>query len=390
MACSIQITSVTGKRLPNQVDPGSILVTGTAAECDSVVVTISCQKIVGAGVESKSSPPSEVGVINGSWAIEFAGVQNIYCKCSASISITVSCKSDPNCFTELSQDLSCITLSECTYADDITVEFSLETEPPCVTEPGYVDVTLTPGGKLGSGQYKWIFGDGTTETVSSSASVTHKYWFPDTYTVQLVYTPTKSGCPPSSPPGKTVSIDLCPPEEPPELEKPPSHDEPTVVDIPPEQPDDQGQTGPTKRDDTEGSGSFGCDALLIAALAAALAGGLVVVGGICGKAPLAIGIGISVMVLAAGLLLLWVAICGKIASCSFMQSVHCGLIWAFLIAPVAVGIGAGIVAVGSGIKIQQGDAWCVAAIAGYWGWLGWVSEVLAWAMRKAGCSPTCP
>ena len=387
MACSIEITSVTGRRLPNQVDPSSILVAGTAAECDAVVVTISCQKIVGSGVESKSSPPGEVSVINGSWAIEFGGVQNIYCKCSASISITVSCKSDSNCFAELSQDLSCMTLSECPYADDVTVEYDLATEPPCVPEASYVNVTLTPGGKLGTGEYKWIFGDGETETVFSSASVTHKYWFPGTYTAQLIYSPAKPGCPPSSPPGKTLSIDLCPPTPPPD-ETPP--DKPPLVEIPPEQPSGQGQTGEQRPDDTGGSGSFGCDALLLAAVAAALAGGLVVVGGVCGKVPLAVGIGLGVMVLAAGLLLLWIAICGRIASCSFMRSVHCMLTWAFLVAPFLVLLGAGIAAITSGINIQQKDLGCIAAIAGYWGWLGWVTYVLQLAMKKANCAPTCP
>ena len=144
MACSIQITSVTGKRLPNQADPSSIIVTGTAQECTKVNVTIRC------GLDYDPASGSANVNSNGYWAIEFIGVQNIHCKCSGSISIRAACADDETCNAEASFDLSCIVASDCPYVDDINLIIGLAKDPPCVDQPNTpVDITLTAQGPSG-------------------------------------------------------------------------------------------------------------------------------------------------------------------------------------------------------------------------------------------------
>ena len=222
--------------------------------------------------------------------------------------------------------------------------------------------------------------------------VTRTFKFPGPpLTVDLLYTPSKAGCPPSSPStSKTIDIPLCPPppkddqtDKPEETKPPPDR---VIVDDP------NTQTG----GGGSGSSSAGCDALLWGAVGTALLGAGMFVGGICGNLPFLLQAGLALSLLGLVLFFLWWAICGQITSCGVMQAVHCMLFWMVLAAPViALGIGAVAVAskalgYTSGPIIPQEAVPCVAAAAVFWGWVGTLYALLTWAMKAAGCAVKCP
>lgn len=393
MACSIQISSVTGKRLPTQPDPSSILVKGTAQDCAKVKVTIRCHHTVGGVVDFDSADGSATVHPDGTWAVEFLGVQNIHCKCSGSVSVSAWCDGNPSCNVEGSFELPCVVASDCPYVDDINVIIGLAKDPPCVDQPDTpVDITLTAQGPSGPGNYAWKFSDGTTAGGSNVTSVTHTVKFPrPPLTVDLVYTPSKPGCPPSSAPSKVINIPLCPPKGDqggkPGEETPPPPDKVVIEPKEPEQ-DDQQKGG--------GGGSAGCDALLWGAVGTALLGAGLFVGGVCGNAPFISVLGLALGLLGLALFFLWWAICGKITSCGVMQAVHCMLFWMVVAAPaIALGI-AGVAVVSKALGYQSGpfipqEAMpCFAAAAAFWGWVGSLYALLTWAMKTAGCAVRCP
>lgn len=388
MACSIQITSVTGKRLPNQADPSSIIVTGTAQECTTLNVKIRCQYLVGGSWDYGSYSGAASVKSNGYWSIEFLGVQNIHCKCLGKISIEAYCADDPTCNVEASFDLSCVVVSDCPYVDDINVIIGLAKDPPCVDQPNTpVEITLTAQGPSGPGDYTWNFSDGTT---ASGISIKRTFAFPGPpLTVDLLYTPSKPGCPPSSSPSKVINIPLCTPvgDQPEPGEPPPP---PDVVVIPGKGTGQGGQQG-----DGDG-GSAGCDALLWGAVGTALLGAGLFAAGVCGGFPFLLGVGLALALVGLVLFFVWWAICGKISSCGVMQAVHCMLFWMVLAAPViAAGIGGVAVtakALGytSGPIIPPEVVPCVAAAGAFWGWVGTLYALLTWAMKEAGCAVKCP
>ena len=320
MACSIQITSVTGKRLPNQADPSSIIVTGTAQECTKVNVTIRC------GLDYDPASGSANVNSNGYWAIEFIGVQNIHCKCSGSISIRAACADDETCNAEASFDLSCIVASDCPYVDDINLIIGLAKDPPCVDQPNTpVDITLTAQGPSGPGNYAWQFSDGTTAGGLNVTMVTRIFKFPGPpLTVDLLYTPSKPGCPPSSPPSKVINIPLCPPKGGPTGETEETKPPPDKVTIGKKDGQEGQQNG-------GGGGSAGCDALLWGAVGTSLLGAGLTAAGYCGNLPFLFGMGLALALVGLVLFFLWWAVCGKISSCGVMQAVHCMLFWMVIV-----------------------------------------------------------
>ena len=395
MACSIQIDPPEGKRLPNQIDPSSIVVSGTAQDCSRVNVTISCHSPSPTGGVLINSFDGIANVNSGFWAIEFIGVQNIKCKCAGHVGIRAFCVDDPGCSSEGSFQIPCTVLSDCPYVDDISILLDLASDPPCVKQANTsVAITATAQGPYGAGNYQWTFDDGTNaKTVGglNKTSVTESFLFPGpAITVSLVYTPSKAGCPRSSPAQtKTVTIPLCP-ADPIIDEKGGGGDkgqrQPDPVVIPAEDE----HTG------DKGGGAAGCDALLWGAVGMALLGAAMFGAGVCANVMFLWAAGLALGLLGLGLFFLWWAVCGKISSCGVMQDVHCMLFWMVIVSGVlglaVTGIRAVSVALGN-----QGEAVipmaavpCVAAAAAFWGWIGTLLALLTWAMKSAGCSTRCP
>jgi hypothetical protein len=212
--------------------------------------------------------------------------------------------------------------------------------------------------------------------------VPHLYNFPGAFNVQVTYTPTKAGCPPTTA-AIAIVIPDCPPPPPPvdddDTEGPgPRPVDPCRVPDPNDgkEPGD-GRTPPPPP--PSGGGSAGCDALLYGAIGAIISGALMVVGGVCGKAPLFIGIGAGVGALGFVLLYLWLLVCGRATSCGVMQAIHCVLFWSFTFGWIAVAI------LGALSKSWE----CATFIAGFWGLIGWLANFLDAAMSKVGCERTC-
>jgi hypothetical protein len=243
-----------------------------------------------------------------------------------------------------------------------------------------VVVTLTAMGSPGAGDYNWIFGDGDTTSGPNLISVTHPYSFPESYTVQVIYTPSKAGCQASTA-NKLLDVPKCPEVKPPPDNPPP-----------PDKPPNGGKNGEKdddKKDDEEkddekkknGGGSFGCDGLLVAAIAIALLGALAVLIAFCStpKIMLAIAVGIAVTALGLGLLLLWNFLCGETTSCDVMRDVHCGLFLMVFITPVAV------IVVGLLTKSLE----CAGAVGVFWGFVGSLYASLGFAMTNLSCPKRC-
>jgi hypothetical protein len=372
VACTITITSVVGKLAPNQLLPSTVVVTGTAQECTQVEVAVAAQQSKSATVNVSPS---------GVWTASFTNDSLLGAKCNENVSVFVQCKSSSNCVAEGSFDLKCVL--DCPYVDDISVIIELDPlpDPLCLDTPTRGSVILTAQGQPGGGMYEWDFGDNSSASNSNLITVPHLYNFPGAFNVQVTYTPTKAGCPPT-----TAAIAIVIPDCP-----------------PPPPPDDDDDTGPGPRpvdpcrvpDPTDGKepgdgrtppppppsrgGSAGCDALLYGAIAAILSGGLMVVGGVCGSAPLFIGIGAGVAALGVVLLYLWLLICGRASSCGAMQHVHCALFWTFTVGPILVII----------LGVLSKSLPCAFAIAVYWGTIGWLANFMDGVMSKVGCERTC-
>jgi hypothetical protein len=372
MACEIKIVSVNGRRNATATNANQVVVTGTAQECESVRVMLYCDQSIEGFADVDGS---------GNWSVTFSSVSALKCQCGGNVSVAAACVGNPACNDEASFQLPCTVVSDCPFVNAIGVDIIVPNlpDPPCVTGPTTADVDFSAAGAPGPGNYAWDFGDGETFSGPNASIVTHQYSFPTAapLKVTLTYTPTKIGCDPS--PRVTVLLDvpLCTEkedddgqrggggeiEEPKPVTSPPPHLRPVRDPI------------PTERE----SAHDGCDALLVAAVGMILAGGLMAVGGVCGKALLLAYIGAGVIVLGMVLFFLWMAFCGRISSCSMMRTVHCMLFWLGVFTPVIV----------IGLAILSQDLACTAAIAGYWGLVGWLYAILGSAMSAAGCAKRC-
>lgn len=374
MACQVQIDSVTGKRGATAVNASQVVVAGTATGCQAIRVRLYCNdSIEGVAAVDASS----------NWSITFSSVSALKCACGGNVSVAAACVDNPGCNDEASFQLPCTVVSDCPFVDAIDIDIILPNlpDPPCVIGPTTADVDFSATGAPGPGNYAWDFGDGASFSGPNASIVTHQYSFPTAgkLNVTLTYTPTKAGCEPSPMVTAILDVPLCTGkvdgddddrddedgkvEETRPVASPPPHLRPARDPL------------PTEKE----SSHDGCDALLVAAVGMVLAGGLMAVGGVCGKALLLAYIGTGAIVLGMVLFFLWMAFCGRISSCSMMRTVHCMLFWLGVFTPVIV----------IGLAILSQDLACIAAMAGYWGLVGWIYTILGAAMSAAGCSKKC-
>lgn len=183
MACEISIATVVATGAPGQL-VASIAVDGTAVECESVVVQISCgaaEKIQAVTVDAQ-----------GGWHALFADLAGTMCVCgdpNVALRVVARCKSDPTCLdTRTLLPIPC-------YGACPTISHIQTVTPPCaavlaageyyVTFNAYID-------GAGVTQCLWNFGDVSGSVASGSlpvngvATATHAYECPGEYQVTLI------------------------------------------------------------------------------------------------------------------------------------------------------------------------------------------------------------
>jgi len=182
MACSINITSVTGT--PTSGTTSNITVSGTIIGCTSSIVNfqVSCGPATFSGT----------GTINQALQI-FSGTLSAGCACGSNITLTVSCGNDPTCTAVFNGVLTC-------YCCPTNIVLT-HANPLCNSQNKRL-VTFTVSGTVPANCLSSLqidFGDGNLSSVNTvsgnfSYSVTHPYTTGSSYNAILnVITPT--GCP---------------------------------------------------------------------------------------------------------------------------------------------------------------------------------------------------
>lgn len=178
MACQVTITSVTPYGSAGQ-PVTSIDVKGTATDCASVVVMISC-----GGLQQTHS----VAVTpQGTWQATFTNLAGTGCECGAGfLRASAHCKDDVTCGD--SRTLSPIPCEPypCPTIDHIDVDL-----PTCAQVAQDNGWNVTFDAVIGGGgvtNYVWSFGDGQTVSGPTLQQVSHLYKCAGSYVVTLVIT----------------------------------------------------------------------------------------------------------------------------------------------------------------------------------------------------------
>lgn len=156
MACSITITSVTAS---GPAATPTVTVSGTASECPSVVVTLTCGSF-----ETSATVP----VTSGSFTATFGNTQ---CPCAGAFTATATCSADPACSTTISGTV------DCPACPSITTELTIGgcTTDGLRTVTLAVTVTPLPGTGTVWTQIEWAPGVFAGATSSLAYAATHEY-----------------------------------------------------------------------------------------------------------------------------------------------------------------------------------------------------------------------
>jgi PKD repeat protein len=203
VACEVTITSVLPYGVPGQ-PLTSIQVKGTAVQCASVVVTISC------GAAQKVLPAV---VTNGAWEALFSDLTGTGCICNdpaVPLRVVAQCKSDPTCMdTKTLLPIPCQVA--CPTIDHIDVHV-----PSCdevVASGGYHVVFRAYINGSGVTACYWTFGDQDSQVAfgplpsGGIATEEHDYLCPGTYPVTLLIL---SDCEPGYADSDAIQITLPP------------------------------------------------------------------------------------------------------------------------------------------------------------------------------------
>lgn len=80
--------------------PDSIVVKGTAQDCEDVKVTLECA--------ASLLPEEKISkVVNGNWCVSFEQLQGFPCHCNGPVKARVSCVTNPDCMAEFETTLEC-------------------------------------------------------------------------------------------------------------------------------------------------------------------------------------------------------------------------------------------------------------------------------------------
>jgi hypothetical protein len=391
MACSIQITGVTGKRTASSAYATSVTISGTAQECREVRVALICASYIDQVVP--------VDPQNGKWSVEFTNLALLKCACQGTpgahqISLRAICEENPGCSVEgnywLPCQYDCPTVIGINQSNDLPKK-PQEEIPACLDDPVQGTFTFTPNMfPSGPGTFTWDFGDGTT---GSGIAVNHTYPFPSVlpYTVTVKFEPSTPGCEVSTA-TLVLNVPKCPPTPPPPPpngngdkdgdgdQTPPPPPPPSDGDGDKDGDKDKDDDDDDKKKDDDGGGFNFCAALLIAALLMFVGGTLLLAYGLCYKLAWAIGVGIAGAVVGFGLFILWTILCSRSTPCPILQ-----VVWCFLLISISIGgIAAGILA-----WILTKDPLCAAAFFGAVEALGIPFGWLTVLMNKINCKPSC-